>query len=370
MAIWLNYSYHNFDNWAKLLPQYVFLLDHDDTITKFDHDHILEHVNDGKLEMMLAATSSDVYFEDSLLRKINLEAFPYQMQLKFAQMDIQNDVSRNKRIIELFNTFFDIDYENVLDTYCKECNREVAKKTYLAHDKWRYNDIFKAAGLFTWFVLTLLQEKWYTKEATAFQRFLHTDLSLTHIPWISGNTKYDGNKVIVEVWNNTYTTLFHELTHAINRFFRVQYYKDDVICYDNLTKTNEWLANFVAYHLLDAFVSEDVDAINEISLSPVFFSMYIDIYATTREFWSHDRKHNFDLIYQELQKFEGDLLTDQKASFYYERFYKFFHYDQHMYFYPKEVMYYLWYHGILDLFNSSQDKWDLLIQCLLSKVCL
>lgn len=370
MPIWLNYSYKEFNDGALLLPSYVYLLDNVEDITTYDQEHILRHVKDGKLLDMFVDDAHKNAFENPLIRKIYHEAYPYQMQMKFAWEDIPNDDRRNKRIIWFFDQFFDIDYEKVLETYCQECNRDALAKTYLTHEKERYDDIYEAAWLFTDVVLSLLQEKWYTQEATAFQRFLHTNLTLTSLAWISWNTRYEWDKVYVEVGNNTYTTLFHELTHAINRFFRVQYYHENVVCYDNLTKTNEWLSNFVAYHLLDAFKTWDIDAIDHISLDPIFFSMYIDIYATVREHGSHERKHNFDVIYQQLQKFEWNLLTDEKAKFYYERFYKFFHYDQHMYFYPKELMYYLWYHETLDLFRKTQDKWDMLIQCLLSKVCL
>ena len=370
MPIWLNYSYRTFDDWSRLLPSYVYLLDNIETITIYDQEHIKSHVIDGKMLWMLEDSAHDKSFDDPLIRKILMESYPYQMQMKFVGQAVSDDLERNKRLIGHFNQFFKIDYEKVMEDYCQSCNREIAAKSFLTHETQRYEDIIKASSLFTDFVLTLLDHSWYADEADAFQRFLHTNLEIKYTPGISGNTSYEWNKVLVEVGNDTYTTLFHELTHAINRFFRMQYYADDIVCYENLTKTNEWLANFVAYHLLDAFKARDIDAIDTIDLEPIFFSMYIDIYATTREHWSTDRKHNFDLIYQELKKFEGDLLTDDKANFYYERFYKFFHYDQHKYFYPKELMYYIGYHEILKLFRNSENKGNTLIQCLLGKICL
>jgi len=55
---------------------------------------------------------------------------------------------------------------------------------------------------------------------------------------------------------------------------------------------------------MDAIIAGDIDMIDEMSLDPIFFSMYIDIYATMREHGTNDRTKNFDIIYQELKKFE------------------------------------------------------------------
>ena len=71
-----------------------------------------------------------------------------------------------------------------------------------------------------------------------------------------------------------------------------------------------------------------------------------------------------------LKGFEGDLLSNEKADFYFQRFYKFFHYNQHTYFYPKEMMYYLGYRKILQLFTEARDKKQRLALALLGKVCV
>gem|GEM_PF-4056725 len=64
------------------------------------------------------------------------------------------------------------------------------------------------------------------------------------------------------------------------------------------------MSNFVAYHLMDAINAKDLDMVDEMTLEPIFFSMYIDIYATMTKEGTNDRKKNFDIIYQELLKFE------------------------------------------------------------------
>jgi hypothetical protein len=93
-----------------------------------------------------------------VLRKIFLEAYPYQMQLKFAGQDIADDPVRNKRLISLFDQFFEISYDEVLEQYCQTCERSVLKSTYLAHERGRYTDVAKATKCFIDFVVRLLQQ--------------------------------------------------------------------------------------------------------------------------------------------------------------------------------------------------------------------
>ncbi len=371
MPIWLNYSQYYYMDGVSLLPNYLFLLDNDEYISLKDKEHILKHVQDGKLLSMLKDEANDIAFEDANLRKILLEAYPYEVQMKFANQHILNNEQTNNNLIWYFDEFFNIDYTKELDRYCKECNVKSLKQTFMAHERWRYEDIAKATDVFFDFVCTLLTEQWYDKECEGLKSYVASHLHVKYLEWISWNAEPQWDDILVEVWNNTYTTLFHEMVHVTNRYFRYIFVGENHdVCDDNLTKSNEWLANFVAYHLMDAIIARDIDAVDELHTEPVFFSMYIDIYATMREKWTHDRRQNFDLIYQELKKFEWDLLTDQKAKFYYERFYKFFHYDQHEYFYPKEMMYYLGYNEILALFKNSSNKKQLLTSCLMGKVCL
>jgi hypothetical protein len=101
------------------------------------------------------------------------------------------------------------------------------------------------------------------------------------------------------------------------------------------------LSNFVAYHCLEAIVEKDIAKIEHLPTKTLFFSAYIDVYAELSKNGSNSRKHNFSLIQDVMYRFEGDLLTLEKLDFYIQRFYKFFHYDQHTYFYPKELMYHM-----------------------------
>ena len=372
MPLWLNYGYQNIGD-SRLLQNYIYLLNKDEDVSiKDDEEHICRHIDDGKLLNMLESPETLPRFEDPVLQDILLAAYPYEVLMKFKWQDVQNNVQTNQQLIWYFNQFFKIDYMAELDTYCNECNRDALQQTFLTHEKWRYKDVQKATWLFFDFVYALFDEQGYDDEIAGLQQFVKNNLIVTYTPGISGNTDPSGDTVVVEVGNNTYTTLFHELVHATNRYFRFDYFEwnEHIVCYDKMTQTNEGLSNFVAYHLMDGMIAQDLSSVDQLDAEPIFFSMYIDIYATLREFGSNDRHHNYDLVHQQLKKFEWDLLTDDKARFYYERFYKFFHYDQHEYFYPKEMMYYLGYHKTVDMFAASDHKRQLLASCLLGKICL
>jgi hypothetical protein len=200
--------------------------------------------------------------------------------------------------------------------------------------------------------------------------FIPQHLSLSYEDEISGVTSQIGDKIYVQVGNNTIMTLYHELAHVVNRFFRYHYYQNYEVCFDNYTKTNEGFANFLAYHLCETVMSREIDLIDEVSTHELFFSFYIDIYATLREQGSNDRKLNYEIVANQLEMFMPDLISTEKIDFYFQRFFKFFHYDQHQYFYPKELMYHLGYNEIRQLFRQADDKKQLLTQLLLGKVCL
>lgn len=376
MLIGLTYTHISTKFW-KILPNYLYLLESQyrpvhGTVHEALVPQIHKLLDDGLLEDKLLHRRYDKYFEAPVLRKILLEAYPYEILYKFLGEDITNDDARNERLISMFNDFFAIDYHETIQTYCDSCRSEEQFQRSLAHHELLYDDMAKAIKQFIVFVEALLRDQWFEEEAEECTKFLQTKVIFAHEKWMSGVTIDNGSDILIKVWNMSYTTLFHEMVHAVNNFFREKFAHADHhdVCFDQLTKTNEWLANFVAYHCYDAIMSGQIDQLEEMATDQRFFSSYMDVYATLYQSWSDDPAHNFQIVHDEMQKFEWSLFSKKKAAFYYERFYKYFHYNQHTYMYPKELMYHIWYTTIREMFAESSDKKQLLVQCLLGTVCL
>lgn len=376
MPIWLNYT-HEHVAWGILLPNYIYFLNNFRPLTRwklFSGDEeetqiFLTYIEEDALRAWLKDTVSDKYFDVSGIRNILFEAYPYEVEMKCLANDIKDDTQRNERLIASFNNFFAIDYEQVLQEYIASWRKEMCK-AFLEKEDRVYEDRDEAVELFMKFVKSVLQSEWYAKEAYALELYMKDHLHISYVTWISWVTSEKWWEVYIEVGNNTYITLLHELVHFVNRYFRYHYFEKDEVCFDHFTRTNEWLSNFIAYHCIDQILETNIEGVEEMSMETLFVSSYIDVYATLREEWTNDRNHNFSLIAREMKKFEGDLLTPEKTDFYIQRFYKFFHYDQHEYFYPKELMYHIGYHEIREIFNNSNNKKQLLAQCFLWKVCV
>ncbi len=370
MAVWLNYGYLTY--WDKqVLKNYVYLLGMKNLATKKKMEKMHQHIQTGHLMNLLDDEAMWYHFEDYRFQDLLHLAYPYEIQVKFLNQGISNDPERNDKILAIFDDFFEIDYRKVLEEYKKSPQSQETKDTFVHSHEYHFDDIKDATKLFLDFVYDLFVDQWHEVEAIALREYMEEKLRVEYTAGISWSTVPDGDEIYIQLWNSTLTTLIHELVHAINRYFRYTYVgKNHSVCDDNLTKSNEGLANYVAHHFLKNIMSNDIDGVESANPDPLFFSMYIDIYADLQRYWSIDPKHNFDLVYQKMLEFEWDLLSDKKAKFYYERFYKFFHYEQHTHFYPKEMMYYLGYQWVRELFNASNNKKRLLVECLLWHVCL
>ncbi len=374
MSIWLNYTHIELGDSRRILPSYLFLLDPKFRPVNLQSPEIknelLEEISNGNLKRTLEIPRQMDLFDDPLIWQILIASYPYEVELKYLHAQIDNDNSRNKKIIALFEQFFVINYDKILRDYCSECDRAQMFQTAMATQECFYSSQADATKKFITYISSLLRNQWFIEEAEAYENYANTKLHISSEEGISGATSEIGDVVMITIGNNTCTTLFHELAHFTNRFFRFHYYQNYDVCFDNYTKTNEWFADFVAYHLHQQIMAGDIEAIETMNTDPLYFSAYIDVYATLREKWSNDRKHNFEIVRHEMKRFGGDLIDDATAHFYFERFYKFFHYDQHEYFYPKEMMYYLGYEEIRKFFVHASDKKQLLTQLFLGRICV
>lgn len=333
---------------------------------------IKKEINDWYLKNFLENESSNDKFDDPLLREILLQSYPYEIEHKFLWKKIENDEKRNTSIINLFNRFFSIDFDEIMNAYNKRTKQElhtIREKSSRLHQE-TFEERNLAVDAYFNRLYSLLKEQWFHDEMNAIKKFREQHMIVRYEWGISWVTFSEWEKIIIEVWNDTYVTLFHELTHLISKYFRFTYYWNHEVCFDNYTKTNEWLANYVAYHLFDGIISWNKNCIKDISHDELFYSPYIWVYALLREKWSDNKETNFSLVKEFMEEYEWSLLTEEKAKFYFERFYKFFWYNQHEYFYPKELLYYLWYNQIRTMMKESSDSTQLLTQLLLWKLCL
>gem|GEM_PF-4431381 len=141
------------------MPNYLYLLDNIEQITIFDQEHIARHIQDEKLLDMLKHPIYDSAFDDPVIKQILLDAYPYEVLMKFGGQEIPNDDSRNENIITSFNTFFRLDYHKEIAKYCEECNSQAQQKTFAQHERGRYDDIAKATDAFFDFVYALLSDQ-------------------------------------------------------------------------------------------------------------------------------------------------------------------------------------------------------------------
>jgi hypothetical protein len=160
MAIGLNYTHDDF-NGRLILPNYLYVLPN----TYWPGDNLDLNaldavVQQGDILDVLQDTHSDHRFDDPLIRRILLEAYPYEVGLKFLQLDLPNEDDRNVRLIDLFNQFFHIDYQKELDLYCQECQREeLFLRSHEIENLSVYDDRRQAIVSFLNFVYMLLQDQ-------------------------------------------------------------------------------------------------------------------------------------------------------------------------------------------------------------------
>lgn len=350
MAIWLNYTHFEYKDGSRLLPNYAYLLNRFVPITYTDKETITPSILNGTLLELLHNPQNNDLFIDPLVREIMLEAYPYEIEYKFMQQNITNDLVRNEKLIKLFNMYFQEDYHKTMESYCSHCNKDrlIERSQHVHH--FTYTDRKLAVEQYLTFISTLLTQAKYQHAASVLAQYAESHLIITYEEGISWVAWIDWENVKIKVWNSTYVTLYHELTHFVMNFFNEFYPETKWLrtTWDS-TKNNEWFANFIALHFYTQILEWTID-IWWCAPYPLFFSMYIDIYATLIKQGSIDSKHNYDLVAQQLRHLESSTITDDKINFYYQRFYKYFHYDQHTSLYPKELLYYLGYNQIREAY--------------------
>jgi hypothetical protein len=110
-------------------------------------------------QQVLESSVHDDLFDDRLIREILYQAFPYEVELKFLAAKVPDDPERNDRLINLFNAYFNVDYQAVLGSYCQRNDRQKFYKKFTSVDTLYYKSIEKATETFFDFITKLLLEQ-------------------------------------------------------------------------------------------------------------------------------------------------------------------------------------------------------------------
>lgn len=354
--IGLTYTHTNYTENNKLLPNYYYFLSKIYPETKNAYDDIAHFVYNGSLLSELSDLRHTRFFDSPVTQQILANAYENEIIYKFLWVTSHKENNHNdQKLIELFNTYFEIDYEELLEKYCSQCNRWELLSRHNNVRKQEYTDRKEVIELYLSFIehiCTIADQPHYGE---AHRTFAAKHLIVEDKPWTTWEASRRWENVLITLGNNSYETLIHELVHFTHNFFEDIYEETsfDQLVTDSIE--HEWLANFIAFHFMEYIIHDQKD-ITTISTDHSFFSYYIDIYATLRKDWWDTKEHNYTIVRNELISFEWEDITDAKVDFFFERFYKYFRYDQHKYFYPKELIYYVWYNKMLEWFTNAWDK--------------
>lgn len=367
MPIGINYNYTQIA-WRKILPNYLLVggatLEeiYNNSLDEKKYEDII--LNEYILKRLYKDEGEYIKFSSPLVKDVLLEAYPYEINLKFMWDSIKNNETRNQNIMKLLNQYFWIDYKKLLETYnsCDVKSEKVNRFQKIRNIE--YESLSEAVEKYTYFVHCFLSEMQLNEDANAIETFLKEQIQITFKNGISWITKYDWDTIYVLLWTMRYVTLFHELTHAVNKFFR-RSRNQEINNPGYLTKMNEGFANFVSFNLFENITTWRVDINCSNYTEELFFSLYSEIYYRLYNYWNSEKNSNYKLVEATFKEFEKQSISNQKIFYFFERFYRYFHFNQHTYLYPKELLYYEWYINILNLFRSISNKWKMLAKLFL-----
>ncbi|USN54436.1 MAG: hypothetical protein H6765_07895 [Candidatus Peribacteria bacterium] len=142
-----------------LLPNYLYVLPYAYWPGNFSTNEVLiSTIESGMLHDELMKQENNEKFDEPLIREVLYEAYPYEVDLKYLQKDIMDDVQRNERLIGLFNDFFRVDYKAQLQKYYNECQRqELFWTSHQIETEHIYDDMGKAVHTFLSYIYNLLR---------------------------------------------------------------------------------------------------------------------------------------------------------------------------------------------------------------------
>lgn len=361
----INYLYENLEphpllwNFCIFTGLYHGIISRCNQYKKNKTEIIAKTLEDIKLDQLLHNLKkawARQYFEDPEIQKLLILTYPVEVEQKFLQKE--NISIDTWAIMTTFEKLHEISYTQEVT---KKVNintiawfQELRKRTYEQDEIETYIQRFFA------FVQKILLAQKYEKENAALQDFIQHKLKIKKSAQGSITKRYP-DSITVYLANNYITTLFHELTHVVNKFFRNIYNEAEQKIPDfKRTKHLEWFANFIGFNAIDTIIEE-----KEINYEPIFISPYSYTYRQVYKNWSNNIEHNKTIIRESLSVFSNEY--KEKIDYLHQRFYRFFPYEQNKFLYPKELLYQIGYDNILQSFKKAENKDSLLAKYLLNK---
>lgn len=305
-------------------------------------DLTLIDISTWKFYKELKKSCNLAFFGDVRIQNIYRLWYDAEIRQKYLHQD--NIECQNMQIIELMNEILGIDYFKYLSDNSLQDMDSKKVQTQIKLKKETYTDVLEILGKFKLFISSLLQNSWNgTMIADFIRKFdkikIRDNKNLNR-------TFYIKDKIFIDLKDRNTVSLLHELAHASNKILSKQKHEHNT---KSRTKQREWLANFVAYNCFDAINSKNL----EISLENIFVSPYTPIYQNLYKHGTDDKEYNKKIISDSFSSF-GHPASDPDLDYRLFRFYRFFPIDQHIFLFPKELVYQIWYDNIASKIQNSK----------------
>ncbi len=345
--IWINYLYKQL--WDKIiLKNYLLFIWYRYWIINYEAEleqkineivyKLNETIEHNELKYELWKKENNIFFDWPECRKILLYAYDVEINFKYLKKKTAFDKNNAKKTMNIFNKVYWFNFHDHIENFSI---KNFSKKEYKKLRSIEYVNANETVDRFLDFVYQILIESWYKKEEVLLRnKFREEPIKIIFKQWINWFVSWN----IITIWNKLQTTLLHELTHVINNCF---YKKKSMY---KRTLFNEWFANFVAYNLYYTIIEKS----NKIQKKALFRPIYSILYYKINNKCSNDENKNYKIIEKTLIK--ENFCKKNKVKYFYNRFYKFFHYAQNKYLYPKELTYEIWYKNIINNFKKTSDR--------------
>jgi hypothetical protein len=352
--IGLNYVYYSLND-DIILKNYLFFfgLFFKEIVSEDEMDKkkakkiiaLLKGISPLKAKQAIISSDENI-FDSPLIKELLLLAFDYEIWAKLCKKKIPSLLKTNQRILSIFNTLYGIDYHRSITTanFAKYTKNQWIYTFY--HEQY-YDSAEASIKKFFSFVFDILEKSGHKKEKRQLEQevTIHTIRTVYH----KANSSFveaKGNTITIHLHSKKKTVLYHECTHLIHMLVRKRFSIKKK--WFKIQSFNEGAANFFAYNLFDNI---EQWTFTTISLKYLNFPKYSYLYHEIFTKGTNSSHSNYLLVKRTCKTLWYTNKKEIEAIYY--RFFKFFPFSQHMYLYPKELLYQIWYERIIHSFKGK-----------------